>query len=291
MQGDYNTPSAADTCLAAGGLTGPERQALALTTLSSHRRGPGDQLVRDGDPVGSIFFLAEGWACRFKLSKDGHRQISLLLAPGDVCNLDALLFPKADYGVCMLTAGTVLALPRERAVMLADRYSGIARRMQLVSFVENATLTHHALRLGRQSAREKVAHFLCELGVRLGYGNAVGETTFELPLTQEHIGDALGLTAVHVNRTLRELRLEGLLTSTLRRIVIKDIAALRRLAGFCPRYLHLDDRRFPAKSPVQAVSNSLSAQDVDLPLRPDKTHMRLATRDEPLVYAATQSVV
>lgn len=239
--GIRSTPSAASTRLASfSSLSTEEKCALRDTSMLSRSVRAGDTVACEGEPPGSIHFLADGWACRFKLHRDGRRQISTLLAPGDVCNLDGLLFARLDYGVSMLTAGTVLSLPRNRALTLAANHPGIARGFTWLAFVENAALAQWAICLGQYSARERVAHLYCELATRLGCDDE-GEISFDLPLTQEYIADVLGLTPVHVNRTLHQLRSDGLLTSSLHKITIPDVTALRQVADFDPRYLHIGD--------------------------------------------------
>lgn len=240
--------TAAGTCLATSKwLSADERRALADTGLLARGVRAGEELVCEGEPAGGLYFLSDGWACRFKLTWDGRRQISTLLAPDDICNLDALLFARLDYGIRMLTAGTILSLPRERALALVANHPGIARSFIWLGSVENAILAQWTLCLGRQSARERVAHLLCELAARLGCQED-GWISFELPLTQEHLSDVLGLTPVHVNRTLQQLRSEGLLASTRRRVEVPDIAALRRVTNFSPAYLHIDDAKVGSKS-------------------------------------------
>ena len=243
-------PTVADTRLAASQfLSSEERRILGETGLLTRSVRAGKELVRETEPSANLYFLASGWACRFKITREGGRQISTLLAANDICNLDGLLFERLDYGVRMLTDGIVFALPREQALALAD-HPGIARSFTWLGFVENAILAQWALCLGRQSARERVAHLLCEASIRAGCTESEGEISFDLPLTQEHIADVLGLTAVHVNRTLHQLRAEGLLRSTTRTIIIPDIARLRRAADFKPAYLHIEDGQIgPVTSP------------------------------------------
>jgi len=237
-------PSMLDTRLASFGFLSPEEIA-ALKECGVTRRTlkVGGELVREGDQVDTLYFLEDGWACQYTTTRDGRRQISALLVPGDVCNLDALLFRRLDVGVRMLTTGTVLAVPRDRIATLAANWPGIAQCFTWLGFAENTILSRRTLCLGRLSARERLAHLLCELAVRLGYQSVTGSITFAMPLTQEHIADTLGLTPVHVNRSFRQLRTEGLLTSTRGTIAICDVAALRRAGEFQPDYLHVQDLR------------------------------------------------
>ena len=222
-------------------LSAEERTALEGCIATRRVVGTGTELTQEDEPPDSLYFLEEGWACQYNMTQHGHRQISAVLVSGDVCNLDALLFNRLDSGVRMLSAGTVLFVPRERVAKLAVAYPGVAQAFTWLAFVENAILSRRTLCLGRLSAQERLEHLLCELAVRLGLDNEEGEISFDMPLTQEQIADVLGLTPVHVNRTLLRLRQEGLLASTKRTIVICDVARLRSACGFHPSYLHIQE--------------------------------------------------
>ena len=162
-----------------------------------------------------------------------------MLVPGDVGNLDSLMFDRLDYGVRTLTLATIVALSRDRALALAAQYPGIARTFTWLALVENAILSKWALSLGRRSAKERLAHLLCELSVRLDADDGVA-SSFPLPLTQEQLADALGLTSVHVKRTLQQLRVEGMVVTANRTMTLPDVAGLRRIGGFDPSYLHIE---------------------------------------------------
>lgn len=246
-------------------LSDEEVVALDAAVAAPRALDAGASLAREGEPTDNLYILTTGWACRYKTTREGARQMPALLVPGDMCNLDSLMFGALNYGVRTrtLTPATVLTLPRERALALSTHHPGIARTFTWLALVENAILSQWALCLGRQSARERLAHLLCELSVRLGCAEGEAETSFDLPLTQEQIADVLGLTPVHVNRTLQQLRAEGLVTTDRHMITIRDVAELRRVGEFDPAYLH-DDRHesalHTARSPArhQPLSGSAS---------------------------------
>lgn len=225
-------------------LSEEELAALDAAVTASRMLDAGAALGREGEPTDSLYVLTTGWACRYKTTREGARQMPALLVPGDVCNLDNLMFGAANYGVRTLTPATVLTLPRERALALSTRHPGIARTFTWLALVENAILSQWALCLGRQSARARLAHLLCEMSVRLGCPEGESECRFDLPLTQEQIADVLGLTSVHVNRTIQQLRTERLVTTDRRMMTIRDVAELRKVGEFDPAYLH-DDRDEP----------------------------------------------
>lgn len=218
-------------------LSAVERQALEEAVLPARTVNAGTDLVLEGGGADSLFIVAEGWACRYTMTKEGGRQLPALLVAGDVGNLDSLMFDRINYGVRTITQATILPLPRDRALALAAEHPGMARTFTWLALVENAALSKWALSLGRRSARERVAHLLCELSVRLG-GEDGDRSRFAFPLTQEQIADALGLTAVHVNRTMQQLRSDGIIIVSRRMMIIPDLERLRQIGGFDPQYLH-----------------------------------------------------
>ena len=221
-----------------GYLSREEKQALEDTVSPAKATAPNVELLREGERAETLLILTDGWACRYTMTRDGRRQIPTLLLPGDVGNLDSLLFDRLDYGVRTISHVMIAALPRDRAVALAARYPGIARAFTWLGLIENAALSKKALSLGRRSASERLAHLLCELSVRLD-AERDGKSSFAFPMTQEQLADALGLTSVHVNRMVKHLRAEGLIETARGEMTIRDVAALRLLGGFSPRYLHM----------------------------------------------------
>ncbi len=220
-------------------LSADERRALEDIALTPRPVGAGDDLVREHEPADQLHFVTEGWAMRFKPTRGGDRQIVGLAVPGDLANIDSFLFRELDYSVRALTHAVVVPVPRDRLLALAAEHPGIARALTWTALVENATLSQWAFCLGRKNAEGRLAHLLCELAIRLGQtGDAA---RFELPLTQEHLADALGLTAVHVNRIMQRLRADGLIATANRAVTIPDTARLREVGDFDPAYLHLGD--------------------------------------------------
>lgn len=221
-----------------GLLSREDRQALEGAALPSRSVRAGSDLVREGEAADRLYILIEGWACRYQTTRDGSRQILALLVPGDVANIDTLTFASPGYGVRGLSGAKVLAIPRDRALALAAEHAGVARAFLFLALTDNAILSQWALCMGRLSARQRLAHLLCELSARLDPEGA-SESSFDLPVTQEHLADALGLTAVHVNRTLQQLRTEGLIVTGNRTVTIPNVAQLRYVGEFDPAYLHM----------------------------------------------------
>jgi CRP-like cAMP-binding protein len=233
------SPPCDSRLLASPFLSRAERQALR-DAMSSPTIVPAyTDLAREDGRAVDLIVMAQGWGGRYATTRQGGRQFSALLVPGDVANLDTLLFDRLDHGVLTLTEASVVTLRRGDIVALAAQYPGIARTFTWLAIQDNATLGQWALSLGRRSARARLAHLLCELSLRLA-AESHGRSRFLLPLTQEHLADVLGLTSVHVNRMMRELRELNLIAVGDRVVTIPDVARLRREGGFDPAYLHAD---------------------------------------------------
>jgi len=222
-------------------LSPEDRRALEGAVAWSRAYGANTDLVRAREQVDHLLFITRGWGYQYLCTRDGGRQLPALLVPGDMMNLDALLFGELDYGVKTLTPATIVAVPCSQALVLAETHPGIARAFTSLALIENAALSKTALSIGRRPACARLAHLFCELMVRLGYEDD-GAYSFEFPLTQEQIGDALGLTPVHVNRMMQQLRGENLIRVSHRIMTIRDVAALRQACEFDPAYLHMDQQ-------------------------------------------------
>ncbi|MEG8055477.1 Crp/Fnr family transcriptional regulator [Sphingomonas sp. 22L2VL55-3] len=230
-----------------------EQRALEQAVTWSKRYDLQQDLICEAEKADNLLIVTKGWAYRYTCARDGGRQLTALLVPGDVANLDTLLFERASYSVRTLTDVTVVALPRKIALALVDDYSGIARTFTGLAIIENAIASKWMLSLGRRSARARLAHLLCEIVVRVS-GEDSNDIAMPFPLRQEQIGDMLGLTAVHVNRTVLQLRGEGLIEICDRVLTIPDVAALRYVAGFDPAYLHMRQHVDAAARPTAYVA-------------------------------------
>ncbi len=216
-----------------------------LDTLARfHRRRrtflPGHEMIHEGQSNASAFILAEGWALSYKILPDGERQIVDVQIPGDFLGLRSVLFRTADHSIEAVTrieASEVLATDILDAFAHAPR---LATAVLWAASRDEAMVVEHLVNIGRRSAEERMAHFLLELGSRLMLVGLADKTGFACPLTQYHLADALGLSAVHVNRVLRHLRDDGLVTFQKGQVVFDDIERLREMAGFDTAYLDQD---------------------------------------------------
>jgi CRP-like cAMP-binding protein len=198
---------------------------------------PGHEMIHEGQANSRAYVLADGWACSYKLLPDGGRQIVNFQIPGDFMGLRSILFRAADHGIEAVTrieASEVLASDILDAFATAPR---LATAVLWAASRDEAMVVEHLVNLGRRSAEERMAHLLLELGARLTLVGIGDRTGFDCPLTQYHLADALGLSAVHVNRILRQLREEGLVTFQKGRVKFDDFDRLKDRAGFDTAYL------------------------------------------------------
>jgi CRP-like cAMP-binding protein len=195
-------------------------------------------IIGVGDKPDHVHLLLKGWACRYQVLPDGGRQITAFLVPGDFCDVHTTIFGAMDHSIAALGPATVAFIARPRMLELTERPS-IARALWWASLVDEAVLRAWIVNLGRRDAFERISHLVCEMHARLDNVGMIAGEEFSLPLTQEELGDALGLTPIHVSRVLKRLREEGLMGFKRRQITILDIGRLREIAGFDPNYLHL----------------------------------------------------
>ena len=192
---------------------------------------PRELLVRAGEPHDAIYRLASGWMARSRLLPDGRQQILTVFLPGDWIALKAMLLDRSTDSVECIATATVQALDCERALELARTDPDIALRVMWHLAEDERRLRNWVIALGRGSAVEKIATLLLDLRGRLTQAGLAAGASFALPMTQEQIGDHLGLTMVHVNRTIRRLREEGALTVAHGRAQIDNLYALASYAA------------------------------------------------------------
>lgn len=219
-----------------------DEEVAALATLPVERRcyDPNRDFVRLGECVTHACVIVSGLAGRFDQTASGARQITALHIPGDAADLHSVPVPKASNALQALTRTEVAHVPHEPLRTLIADYPNLALAFWRDCVVDAAILSRWALIVGRGAARQRIAHLLCEMSVRYA---AIGHDArrFDFPATQVHLGDAAGLTNVHVNRVLRELGELGLARMRSGKVEILDAAGLAKEADFNPGYLHLAD--------------------------------------------------
>ncbi len=240
------TPDCPDALFAklemGGGLEEADREALGALCADVRAVAANRDIISEGDSPDFVHLMIAGWAARYKIVPDGARQITAFLLPGDFCDAHVAVLREMDHGIVALTPATVAYISQQVIETLPLHRPRLARALWWATLVDEAVLRSWIVNLGRRDAYERVAHLLCELRQRLANVGLVEGDHFALPLTQEELADALGLTAVHINRVLQRLRREGLITLKGGTLTILDGKGLRRASGFNPNYLHAKRR-------------------------------------------------
>jgi CRP-like cAMP-binding protein len=194
-------------------------------------------VVVAGRHYAMLFVNHDGWLYRYKILRNGDRQIVDFILPGQIFGLQACLFKASLYSTATITDASISSMPLAVIDRAFEGDSDLAKALFWSAVCEAAIVGEHLIDAARRSAYERVAHLLLELFVRLKMTGRVDDMSFSVPLTQELIGDALGLTTVHVNRTLRALRDDGLIETRNRWVRIVDFDALSSVADFDNSYL------------------------------------------------------
>lgn len=215
------------------------REATVLLDLAAVSRAvrPGQEIVSEGKRCSAIFLITEGIAIRYRILRDGQRHILNFILPGDFAGNVNCCFESALYSVKTLTHATMSPIPLTRLIGLFDSHPRLAVKLFWSFSCQSTMLSERLIALGRRSALERVAHFLLELLTRLRDLGLADRQSFRLPLTQEMISDALGLSIPYVNRVLQQLRHEGLVTMKDQTVTIENIEELSALADFEHGYL------------------------------------------------------
>jgi CRP-like cAMP-binding protein len=220
-----------------GPLTGEEQAALAGLGAGAQRVEARLDLLSEGTAPESAVLVVEGVACRYRHRPSGARQITAYLLPGDLCDPDFAHLRRMNHSVATLGPCRVVRVPREVLAGLVERHPGIARALRYSKLAEEETTREWVMNLGCRSAIERVSHLLCELHERLRIVGWATKGGYDLALTQQDLADTTGLSNVHVNRVLRQLRLMRLVEIGGKRVDILDLAGLRAIAEFQPDYL------------------------------------------------------
>ena len=197
-------------------------------------------MIAEGDRPDNVHVVLEGFACRYKILPDGERQIMAYLVPGDMCDLHVTILGEMDHNIGTLSLCTIAFLPYDVVTELTERRPIINRALWWATLVDEATLREWLVNMGRRPTDKQMAHLFCELLARLRSVGRVSGNSFDFPVTQNELGDTLGLSTVHVNRVLQQLRGDGLITLTEKTLTIIDPERLEEFAEFTPNYLHLN---------------------------------------------------
>jgi len=221
-------------------LSEDDRAALARLCRNVRRVDARRDLISEGDKPKVINLMLEGWACRYKTLPDGKRQLISLFVPGDFCDLNVYILKEMDHSIGAITRLKVAEIDREAMDELTANYPRITQALWWHELVAAAIQREWTVNIGQRTAYERLAHFFVEVFLRLRTVGLTDGASCEFPLTQTDLAEATGLTAVHTNRMLQELRSDGMIRLERRRLTIPDLTKLMQAAMFNPNYLHLD---------------------------------------------------
>ena len=230
-------------------LSSDERKAIL--DLPSHAWQVQARLdvVSPGKVVDHACLIVKGLAGRFDQMTDGRRQTTALHIPGDMCDLHSVVQPRPSWSITALTTTTVLHVPHRNLRELVRIYPGVGLAFWRDTAADAAILSKWLGNFGRKDARSRVAHLFCEMAVRMEAANLGTRTSYQLPMTQEQLSDATGMTAVHINRTLQMLRATGTRSFAHGLVEICDWEGLKRLADFTEDYLLMSADASPSYHP------------------------------------------
>jgi CRP-like cAMP-binding protein len=224
-------------------LAGEERQALIDLPMQVQGVRADQDIVREGDCPSRCCLLLEGFACRYSTTHNGTRQILSFHIPGEMPDLQSIHLKTMDHSLQTITPCKVGFITHETVRDLCRRYPRIGSALWRETLIDGAIFREWMINIGRREAYARACHLLCEMMTRMRAVGLAEDHTCELPITQGELGDALGITVVHANRVLQEIRKDKLISLTKKTLTVLDWEGLKRAGEFEPTYLHLESDR------------------------------------------------
>jgi CRP-like cAMP-binding protein len=222
-------------------LSASDRAILSRAASERVRNfAPRIDIAREGDKPKDVHLILTGWACRYKQLEDGRRQIVSFFLPGDICDLNVFILREMDHSIGTITSVTIADLSREFLDEVFVGHPRIATALWWEGLVNSAIQREWTMSLGQRTASERMAHLLCEIFLRLRLAGLTREDSCDFPLTQADLADAMGLSKVHVNRTLQELRSAELIILKGKILIVPNLEQLMNVGLFNANYLHID---------------------------------------------------
>lgn len=221
-------------------ISAEEERAIRGLVSSTRRIEADELLVTAGEDLNASHLLLHGWLARSKDLSEGECQVTQLHVPGDFADLHGFTLKRVDHDVKAMTESTVAIVPHDRIRSMAETFPRLGRVYWFLTNVDGSMHREWALSLGQRSAISRMAHLFCELFFRLKAVGKASEDGYDMPLTQRELSECLGLTVVHANRTIQELRRRGLIELEKGRLTILDRRGLHGVADFDAAYLYLE---------------------------------------------------
>lgn len=251
-------------------LSEEEQRVLTEAAVRTRDLEADEDIAHEDDEPTACSLVLDGVVCRYKLLPEGKRQIIGFQIAGDLCDLCGFVLGRMDHSVGTLTRARIAVIAHDRLQEITEKYPRIARALWQESLIDAAISREWVANLGRRSAYQRVAHLLCEMGLRLKAAGRAQDSSFDWPITQAEVADAMGLSTIHVNRVLRQLRGQGLIVLRGAMVTIKDWDGLKEAGQFDASYLYLGRRSSIAAGPWQTCvptdSTTKRGSGSDLPL-------------------------
>ncbi|SFU95356.1 Crp/Fnr family transcriptional regulator [Halomonas korlensis] len=219
-------------------LSDEEKAALNNAAQESISFEKGEDIIVEGEKPDHIHLIEEGWACRYKLLERGDQHTMAFLLPGDMCDIHITILDEMDHSIRALTPVKLTRISAQEMNSIFENFPRLTRALFWSTLVDEAILREWLVSAGSRIADARLAHVFCELLLRSRAAGLTRDNSFELPLTQEALGEAMGLTNVHINRVVQQMRKDGLLEFEKKRLIICDWEKMKAFSGFKPNYLH-----------------------------------------------------
>ena len=220
-------------------LSAEEKRILAEAASRTRDVDADQDIVHEGDHQAECNLILDGVLCRYKMLPEGNRQITGFQIAGDLCDLTGFVLGRMDHSVATLTPAKLAVIPHQRLQEITEQYPNLARALWQETIIDASISREWLANIGRRSAYQRIAHLLCEMGLRLKAVGRARNGSFEWPITQTEVADAMGLSTVHVNRVLKQLRAEGVIELSGRAVVVGNWERLQKAGQFKPDYLFL----------------------------------------------------
>jgi CRP-like cAMP-binding protein len=221
------------------GLNAAERQALEKLPATLRHFAPGEDIIREGDKPTMVCMVVDGTAFRYTMVEPGRRQIMACYIAGDIPDLEGLFLDTMDHSLGVLRSCTIAQIPHDAILGIFEDQPRLGEVFWRETLIDSAMMRKWLACVGRRSALSCIAHMICEFVARMKAVGLSDGVTCHFPMTQTELGDAAGLSTVHINRSIRELRKLGLVTWGIHSVTINDWAGLARVGQFDPAYLQL----------------------------------------------------